>query len=106
MLLNTTSNFKKDDIITLKNSLGEEIVCTLVSEDGANYIIKNPYAIGMTEKGPMLVPPVVTGDMTGEIPFPKSHVMWAVPTDSRFQAGYTKEVTGIDLLVPDKKIIV
>ncbi len=106
MLINSGSSFSKGDTITLKNILGEEIMCTFVKEDITYYYITDAYALGMAQQGGMtLTPPVFSGEMTGEIKLQKIHIMWALPTEEKFIGGYKQEVTGIQIVAPSKKII-
>lgn len=105
MLLNTTSSFKKDDIITLKNILGEEIMCKFVEEDSTHYTISDPWALGMSQQGMSLMPPVVSGDMSGTVQFAKAHCMWAVKADEKFVPGFIEHISGIAVIPKGSKII-
>lgn len=105
MLINTSQTFKKGDVITLKNILGEEIMCKFVEEDATHYTITDPWALGMTQQGMSCLPPVVSGDLSGEIRFLKSHCMWAVPADEKFVPAFIEHVSGIAIVPKGSKII-
>jgi hypothetical protein len=105
MLINSGLSFKESDIITIKNILGEEIMCTFVEEDSTHYTIENAYALAMSEKGMDLLDVVFSGDMEGKIKFQKIHVLWAVKTSERFLQGYASKTGGIHVMTPQKKII-
>lgn len=105
MLINSKSTFKEGDVITIKNILGEEIMCTFVSEDMTHYTIKNAFALAMSEQGMDLLDLVFSGDMKGEVKFQKAHSLWAVPTAERFLQGYATKTGTVHVLTPDKKII-
>jgi len=105
MLINSGSIFKKGDTITIKNNLGEEIICTYVESTENHHIISDAWALGMTEKGMQLMPPCVSADFSGEIKFPKSMTMWILPTDERYIPGYKQHVTGIEIVSASTKII-
>ncbi len=105
MLINSGSIFKKGDTVTIKNTLGEEFICTFVQKTDTDYVIKDAWALGMTQKGMELLPPVVSADMRGEINFPIIMTMWILPTDERYIPGYTQQVTGIEIVPAGTKII-
>jgi len=106
MLISTESSFKKDDIITIKNTLGEEIVSKFVSEDLTHYTIDKPLALGMSEKGMQFMPVIVSGDIPGNAIFPKSMVMWAVPSKADIGSQYIQVTTGLAVPGNNQKIIV
>jgi len=107
MLINSSTNFKKDDIITLKNNLGEEIICKYIEEDSTHYTINHPVALGMGQQGMQFMPPVVSADMTGDVKFPKAFTMWFGPTIPEIQTAYIQQTTGIAVPTESaKKIIV
>lgn len=105
MLINSGSIFKKGDTVTIKNVLGEEFICTFVEKTATDYIITDAWALGMTQKGMELLPPVVSADMRGEVSFPICMTMWILPTDERYIPGYTQQVTGIEVVSASTKII-
>lgn len=106
MLINKESIFKKDDIITLKNILGEEIMCTFVEEDSTHYTVKDAYALGMSQQGMTLTAPVFSGEIKGDLRLQKIHIMWAVPCQEKFVQGYKQEISGIQIVETSKKIII
>ena len=106
MLINTSTSFKKDDIITLKNILGEEIICKYVEESPTHYTIDKPLALGMGQNNqPQFMPVVMTGNIPGQVEFPKSCVMWAVPTQGEFGSQYIQVTTGLAVPGNNQKII-
>jgi len=106
MLINSGSSFKEGDIITIKNILGEEIMCTFVEEDLTHYTIENAFALAMSEKGMDLLDVVFSGDMEGKVKFQKTHALWAVKTAERFLQGYAQKTGTVHVVTPDKKIII
>jgi len=106
MLINSGSSFSKGDIITIKNILGEEMMCTFVEEDITHYTIKDAFALAMSEKGMDLLDLVFSGEMSGEVKFQKIHTLWAVKTEERFLQGYAVKTGGVHVVTPDKKIII
>ena len=106
MIINTGSSFKKDDIITIKNTLGEEIVAKFVEETLTHYTVDKPLALGMSQQGMQFMPVVASGHIPGHLDFPKAHVMLAVPTQSEIGSQYIQTTTGLAVPVPNKKIII
>jgi len=105
MLVNSESRFKKDDVLALKNILGEEIICAFVEEDSTHYTIKKPFAMAMTQNGPAFAPAVMFGDCDGEMKILKSQYLWAVPGNKEITAAYTQQVSSIMVPQKDTKII-
>ncbi len=96
MLVNSNTKFSKDDVITLKNILGEEIVCKFVSETPTHYTINHPVALGMGQQGMQFMPPVVSADVSnGDLEFAKAHVMWAAKTQAEIESAYVQATTGL-----------
>lgn len=105
MLINSGFSFSKDDILALKNILGEEIICTFVSVDDTYYTIKKPFAMAMTQNGPAFAPAVMFGDMDGDIQVYRDHFLWAVKGNAEITAAYTQQVSGIAVPQQNTKII-
>jgi len=102
MLINTSTSFKKDDIVTIKNTLGEEIISKFVEESDTHYVLSKPLALGMNQQGFQFMPVVVSGVTdSSNLQFPKSLVMWAVPTETNISSEYIQVTTG--LAVPGNK---
>jgi len=104
MLVNSGSKFKKDDTVSLKNILGEEMVATYVSEDETTYTVKDVHALGMGEKGLQFMPCIMSGDVSGETTIQRIHYLWVVPAKKEIEAAYSQTVTGI--AVPAKPSII
>ena len=105
MLINSESIFKKADILLLKNILGEEIICEFVEETATHYVIKQPFAMTMTEKGPGFVAAVMFADTTGEMSVRKEHFLYALPAHPEIAPAYTHQISGIVMPKKSSKII-
>ena len=111
MLVNSESRFKKDDIVALKNILGEEIICTYVSESDTHYVIQQPFAMAMGPQGQGagFAPPVMFGESPksykGVVDIRKDHCLFAVHAREEIIAAYKSETTGIMVPQKDTKII-
>jgi hypothetical protein len=105
MLIDSKSNFSADDVILLKNILGEEIICAYVTENDTHYTIKGPYAMTMTEKGPAFVPAITFADTSGEIRVRKEHFLFALPAHPEIEPSYTQMTSGIVMPKKSGKII-
>ena len=100
-----TSKFKTGDVITIKNILGEEIICKYETEDQDNYVISEPFLMAMAQQGPMLVPVVMTAVEIKETPFKKDHAMWVVESQEDVKNMYIQKTTGIVPVAANSKII-
>ena len=92
-------------VILLKNILGEEIICEFVEETATHYVIKQPYAMTMTEKGPGFVAAVMFADVSGEVRVRKEHFLYALPAHPEIAPAYTHQVSGIVMPQKTGKII-
>lgn len=85
------------EVITLKLTSGEELVSRLVEETDQYYKLSRPSVIGMSPKGPALMPYLFTVDPEKEIKLSKSAVAVAVASDKQFADQYIQGTTGIAL---------
>lgn len=85
------------EVITLKLTSGEELVARLVEETDTYYKISKPTVIGMSPKGPALMPYLFTVSPDKEIRLVKSAVSVAVASDKEFANQYLQNTTGIAL---------
>lgn len=85
------------EVITFKLTSGEELVARLVEETDAYYKVSKPNVIGMSPKGPALMPYLFTVDPSKEIKLNKGVVAVAVASDKEFASQYVQSTTGIAL---------
>jgi hypothetical protein len=85
------------EVITLKLTSGEELVARLVEDGPLFYKLKNPMVIGMSPKGPALMPYLFTVDPDKEVRLLKGVVAVAEATDKQFASQFIEQTTGIKL---------
>mgnify|MGYP000064128573 CR=1 FL=1 len=85
------------EVITLKLTSGEEIVAKLAEDATTYYKLSRPMVIGMSPKGPALMPYLFTVDPQKEIKLQKTTVVMAEATDKEFADQFIQSTTGIAL---------
>lgn len=85
------------EVVTFKLTSGEELVAKLVEDGAAYYKLKNPMVIGMSPKGPALMPYLFTVDPDKQVKLVKSVVAMAESTDKTFADQFIQQTTGIAL---------
>jgi len=86
------------EVITLKLTSGEELVAKLVEDAVSYYKLKNPMVIGMSPKGPALMPYLFTVNPDKEVKLAKTTVTMAEGTDVEFAKQFTEQTSGIKLV--------
>ena len=85
------------EVITIKLTSGEEIVAKLVEETSEYYKLAKPMVIGMSPKGPALMPYLFTVHPDKEVKLLKAPVTLAEATDKSFADQFIEQTTGIKL---------
>jgi hypothetical protein len=85
------------EVITLKLTSGEELVARLVEEGHDFYKLSKPSVIGMSPKGPALMPYLFTVSPDKDIKLGKSAVAVVAASDKEFADQYMQGTTGIAL---------
>ena len=88
---------REGEVVTLKLTSGEEIVAKLVEDGPAYYKICRPMVIGMTQKGPGLMPYLFTVHPDKDVKLFKTTVVMAEATDEAFAKQFIESTTGIAL---------
>ncbi len=95
MLLNNSTKFEKDDIVSMKLVNGDEIVAKIVSDDAMSYTIDRPCTVVPSAQGIGLMQSLFTSDVRKAVTVSKQHVMMASETIKEIQNHYIKTTTGI-----------
>lgn len=94
-----TSNYKVNDVVTLKLSNGEEIVGKLTDNTDSEFVLTRPLVFSMNPQSgqAMLVPWLMSVDPTAAQPISisKSNVLAATKTIKDISDNYTQATTGI-----------
>ena len=83
------------EVVTLKLTSGEELVAKLVDDGPMYYKLSHPQVIGMTPKGPGLMPYLFTVSPDKEIKLAKATVVVIEATDKLFADQFIQTTTGI-----------
>jgi hypothetical protein len=83
------------EVVTLKLTSGEELVAKLVDDGPMYYKLSHPQVIGMTPKGPGLMPYLFTVSPDKEIKLAKGTVVVIEATDKLFADQFIQTTTGI-----------
>lgn len=95
MLLNNSTKFEKDDIVSMKLVNGDEIVAKIVSDDAMSYTIDRPCTVVPSAQGIGLIQSLFTSDVKKPVSISKQHVMMAGESIREIQSHYIKTTTGI-----------
>ena len=91
---------KKDDVVVMKLSSGEEIIGRYQQEDTDNVELRKPLAMAMTQTGPTMAPYFACVDVmeyNGAIKFNKDLVVAIAKPHKNFSDAYMQATTGIDV---------
>lgn len=86
------------EVITLKLTSGEELVAKLAQEADSYYKLAKPMVVGMSPKGPALMPYLFTVNPDKEIKLFKTTVTVVEPTDPDFAKQFIESTSGIKLV--------
>lgn len=93
-------SFAENDVVSIKMSNGEEIICRYISEMNDVLVVDRPVALQLGPKGqPALMPYFMTvaPDNTRNINLNKNLVVMIGKTDKPLADQYTSAMTGITL---------
>ena len=85
------------EVITLKLTSGEELIAKLVEDGPVYYKLSRPMVIGMSPKGPALMPYLFTVSPEKDVKLNKGVVALAEATDKEFADQFIQTTTGIAL---------
>lgn len=86
------------EVVTFKLTSGEELVAKLVEDGAAYYKLARPMVIGMSPKGPALMPYLFTVDPEKDVKLMKGVVAMAEATDKTFADQFIEQTSGIKLV--------
>ena len=90
---------KKDDVVVIKLSSGEEIIGRYQEEDSDTIGLSKPLAMAMTQNGPAMTPYFACADVMDlkkAVKFNKSLVVAMTKPHKNFNDAYMQATTGID----------
>jgi hypothetical protein len=90
-----TTNFKSNEILTMKLVTGEEIISKFIEDTTFGYKINRPLVLAITPQGVAMTPFLFTAEINGEITIPKNAVIAIAATEKDTAGQYIKGTTGI-----------
>lgn len=89
------TQYKANDIVTIKVLGGDEVVGRLVAEIDNDFIINKPHVVMMGQQGFGLAPYVLTAGPDYKITVKHEHVVCIVKTYEGVAKEYIKQTSGI-----------
>ena len=89
------TDYKKDDVVTMRIIGGEEVIGRLVDTTGDAYTIAKPYALVQMQKGLGLAPYVMTSDPSSKIKMSKGSIVCITKSNTQATNDYIKSTSGI-----------
>jgi len=99
---------KKDDVVVIKLSSGEEIIGRYQEENSETINLIKPLAMAMTANGPAMAPYFACADVMENnkaIKFNKSLVVATTKPHKNFNDAYMQATTGIDMSASGSSLI-
>lgn len=94
-MLIQNSKFDAGDTVSLKLITGEEVIGKFVSEDMMEITLAKPLVLAMTQKGPAMMPVMMTVEPDKNYSILKSAIMFKGHTVKDVADQYTYQTTGI-----------
>jgi hypothetical protein len=85
------------EVVTLRLTTGEEIICKLVEDTATNVLISKPMVLSMGQQGLGMMPFIFTVHPDKNIKLAKASVVMMEATDKQFADQYIQSTTGIKL---------
>ena len=85
------------EVVTLRLTTGEEIICKLVEDTATNVSISKPMVLSMGQQGLGMMPFIFTVHPDKNIKLSKVSVVMMEATDKQFADQYIQSTTGIKL---------
>lgn len=90
-------SIKENDVITIKLTSGEELMCRLVEERDDYFKVSKPLVVGMTNNGPALMPFLFTVHPDKDVKIHKPVTIVEL-SDEEFAKQYIKSTTNIAIV--------
>jgi hypothetical protein len=85
------------EVVTLRLTTGEEIICKLVEDTATNVSVSKPMVLSMGQQGLGMMPFIFTVHPDKNIKLAKASVVMMEATDKQFADQYIQSTTGIKL---------
>ena len=95
MLVNKSTRYNPNDIISFKLVNGDEIVAKIIEETDVSYTVSKPATVIPQGQGIALIQAMFTGEVSKSLSLAKNHVMIHTPTSADVVKYYIQMTTGI-----------
>jgi hypothetical protein len=89
--------YKKNDVISLKLSSGEELIGRLAEEKDDSLILEKPLCLTATRDGMGLAPFMFTVNQENKFQFRKTGIVCIAKTEVEMARNYIQSTTGIQI---------
>jgi hypothetical protein len=90
-----TKKYNNNDIVTIKLSSGEEIICKVVEDNDNTMIISKPIALVVTPKGAAMTQFLMMQDMNETVELQKDHIVLLTKANKIASDQYIATTSGI-----------
>ena len=90
-----TKKYNNNDIVTIKLSSGEEIICKVVEDNDNTMIISKPIALVVTPKGAAMTQFLMMQDMNETVELQKDHIVLLTKANKIAKDQYIATTSGI-----------
>ena len=104
-MLKDTSIFKKDKIIAIRISTGDEIIGQIHAFDSSSVSLNRPCSLAMQNDGIGLVPATMMGDPEAPVTYERSAIIATMAPNKQFLAIYEASLSPL-IVPPSEKTIV
>ena len=90
---------KKGDVVTVKLTTSEELICSFEDEDDIHYMVDRPFMVGVTSQGIALMPWLQAVDVQSSrtVKINKKHIVAIAEPVEAIAKQYSSQMSGITL---------
>lgn len=91
---------KKGDVISMKLTTSEELICSYEADDSDTYTVDRPFMVAMSQQGIMLMPWLQAVDVQSSksVKINKNHIIAIAEPVASIAKEYSSQMSGIKLI--------
>jgi hypothetical protein len=91
---------KKGDVISMKLTTSEELICSYEDDDSDTYTVDRPFMVAMSQQGIMLMPWLQAVDVQSSksVKINKNHIIAIAEPVASIAKEYSSQMSGIKLI--------
>jgi hypothetical protein len=91
---------KKGDVISMKLTTSEELICSYEDDDNDTYTVDRPFMVAMSQQGIMLMPWLQAVDVQSSksVKINKNHIIAIAEPVASIAKEYSSQMSGIKLI--------